>query len=629
MSEMRYFKDTIPFVYEPQELTESEKKDKKYEGVLLKVRGIFQRGDEKNGNGRIYPTSLWEKVIPSKEVQERIAKRQMLGELEHPKDGETDLKRVSHVITKLWLEGNLVWGESEILDTENGRTLATLLKARTGVGISSRGRGSSHFENNSEIVEDDYVLETFDFVYNPSTKDAYPVISEKVNSIKEGRNMIQKLEDIEQRLNDLNKLIEVSSDPSEIKRYKDEITSLQVQITKAMKEDDTLVGVGEELLESIAEVKKKATAILKNEKKNVEEPKKGEKTETTKIQPGVCPKCENTMSIDLQKKSFVCEKCSLTLPVSAVYTKEELVESYLSGLSLIETLSNKCKELYQSNKKLRERYEASINTIGEMMKQNNSLGVKNYVFALTERYPFLKKWKEMLLKCETTDCVDEKIQLHSEEIKRYVDDLKSQTERAQIESYISYLIEKNPELLKFKSRLLRCESVKCVRTLSKELERRLIRKPTMERTRTILEAKVKADTRIFDVLVTPKEDEDLKEIKKVIEDELVDVEVLEWDDSIVVTLDKENFNIETEKEAEELVKKALAKKDIKIERIRVTRRPKNETSKIVFRARKIERKAPFELPQGKVNRELTEIKRADYNHTETSAILSSLIERLN
>jgi hypothetical protein len=147
----------------------------------MRVRGRFQLAETKNGNGRIYPLRLWQRVLESRELQERLRSNQMRGELEHPADGVTNISRVSHIVTGLTLSGNEVLGEALILGTPAGKILQELFRAKSPVGVSSRGRGSSKVEGGAEIVQDDYVPDTWDFVDRPSTPGAYPALVEALD----------------------------------------------------------------------------------------------------------------------------------------------------------------------------------------------------------------------------------------------------------------------------------------------------------------------------------------------------------------------------------------------------------------------------------------------------------------
>jgi hypothetical protein len=146
------------------------------------VEGVFQASDKKNANGRIYPRSLWEKILKNEATSKAIEERRMFGELDHPQDGKWLLTRAAHIVTGMSMNQNgEILGRAEILDTPNGKILQELFSAGATVGISSRGSGSVKRSNDGEVVQEDYKLETYDFVANPSTFGAFPkVVSEDV-----------------------------------------------------------------------------------------------------------------------------------------------------------------------------------------------------------------------------------------------------------------------------------------------------------------------------------------------------------------------------------------------------------------------------------------------------------------
>jgi hypothetical protein len=171
--------DTIPLTFQ---LVESQEK-----GKLGKVvaRGEFARSDKATENKRLYRSHLWEREIGR--LREGMQSRRTFGELDHPADGRTKLQRVSHLLTNLKVEGNSVVGEAEILDTPNGRILKTLMDAKAQVGVSSRGYGSTkQLPDGTQEVQEDFKLDTFDFVADPATKSAYPqVFHEELQRIPE------------------------------------------------------------------------------------------------------------------------------------------------------------------------------------------------------------------------------------------------------------------------------------------------------------------------------------------------------------------------------------------------------------------------------------------------------------
>jgi len=143
-----------------------------------KVRGLFQRADEANQNKRVYPRTILENQV--KKLQPLIKERRLCGELDHPQNDTVKLTNASHLVTKLWMEGAEVFGEAEILNTPNGKVAQALITDGVKIGISSRGLGtlSEDHMTGQKTVNEDYNLVTFDLVADPSTRGAYPSISE-------------------------------------------------------------------------------------------------------------------------------------------------------------------------------------------------------------------------------------------------------------------------------------------------------------------------------------------------------------------------------------------------------------------------------------------------------------------
>jgi len=144
------------------------------------LRGLFQHGGVRNGNGRVYPVPILEREI-NKNV-DKVKNRNMLGELDHPTEGKIHLDKVSHCITELKMETDgKVLGSVEIFDgsdddggTPKGRILGSLIRRGVRLGISSRGFGTTKDNAGVNEVQDDFKLITFDIVADPSTPDAYP-----------------------------------------------------------------------------------------------------------------------------------------------------------------------------------------------------------------------------------------------------------------------------------------------------------------------------------------------------------------------------------------------------------------------------------------------------------------------
>ena len=165
--------DYIPFNITPTQINESMKENN---GKLI-VKGVLQRAEAKNQNGRVYPREIL--VRESKKYDENFVKQnRALGELDHPDSSVVNLQNVSHNVKEMHFEGDNLVGTVEILTTPSGNILKELFKNGIKLGISSRGLGSVEVvqEANGDTVSkvgDDFELIAFDFVSNPSTHGAF------------------------------------------------------------------------------------------------------------------------------------------------------------------------------------------------------------------------------------------------------------------------------------------------------------------------------------------------------------------------------------------------------------------------------------------------------------------------
>ena len=165
--------DYIPFEISRDMINESIKEN---DGRLI-VKGILQRADAKNQNGRVYPREVLVKEA-KKYAEIQIQERRALGELDHPDSSVVNLNNASHNVLEMHWKGNDLLGTVEVLGTPAGNILKELFKSGIKLGISSRGLGSvkeMHEADGEDTVEvqPDFELIAFDFVSNPSTHGAF------------------------------------------------------------------------------------------------------------------------------------------------------------------------------------------------------------------------------------------------------------------------------------------------------------------------------------------------------------------------------------------------------------------------------------------------------------------------
>tara|TARA_B100000900_G_scaffold87147_2_gene70776 strand:- start:2483 stop:3118 length:636 start_codon:yes stop_codon:yes gene_type:complete len=139
------------------------------DGKSLYMEGIFVQGEKRNQNQRVYPVNEISKAV--KNIQQRIEEGiSVLGEADHPDDLQVNLDRVSHMIEKMWMNGQDGYGRLKLLPTPMGNICKTLIENGVKLGVSSRGSGNV---NESGKVSD-FEIQTVDIVANPSAPDAYP-----------------------------------------------------------------------------------------------------------------------------------------------------------------------------------------------------------------------------------------------------------------------------------------------------------------------------------------------------------------------------------------------------------------------------------------------------------------------
>ena len=162
--------DYIPFEITPQQINESMLTN---DGKLI-VKGVLQRAESKNQNGRVYPKDLLMREA-KKYTENFIQQKRALGELDHPDSSVVNLQNTSHNVMEMHFNGNDLVGTVEVLGTPSGNILKELFKSGIKLGISSRGLGSVETigESGAQEVQPDFELIAFDFVSNPSTHGAF------------------------------------------------------------------------------------------------------------------------------------------------------------------------------------------------------------------------------------------------------------------------------------------------------------------------------------------------------------------------------------------------------------------------------------------------------------------------
>ena len=193
----RLLTEWSPFSYD----SDTVKSEKEKNGGKIIMKGILQKSDTLNQNGRIYPRNVLEREV--RNYQKFIIENRALGELDHPDSSVVNLKNVSHIVREAHIEGDVVYGSVEILDTPSGKILQSLVESGVKLGISSRGVGTTKKQGDYQIVQDDFQLICWDFVSEPSTPGAFMMAEGRQINPEELQKVFTKSDRIDRILNDI------------------------------------------------------------------------------------------------------------------------------------------------------------------------------------------------------------------------------------------------------------------------------------------------------------------------------------------------------------------------------------------------------------------------------------------
>jgi len=197
-----------------------EAKDMDYRNPF-EFYAVLQKYDTPNRNGRSYPEKILKREADN--YKKTIEKGLSTSELNHPESSLIDLDRVSHIITDIWWDRNILMGKLKLLTSPGfhelgvvstkGDIAANLMRQGVTLGISSRGVGSLKKVGERNEVQEDFELICFDLVSSPSTPGAYLFSNaddrekyeenlEEEKKYKQKDDYVEKSVDLMKKLND-------------------------------------------------------------------------------------------------------------------------------------------------------------------------------------------------------------------------------------------------------------------------------------------------------------------------------------------------------------------------------------------------------------------------------------------
>ena len=186
MQTARYLRENLSFDQAGITILEEGSADGKAKDLFM--TGVFIEGGVENHNKRVYPVREIEKAVSTINDQLKTG-YSVLGEVDHPDDLKINLDRVSHMITRMWMEGNCGYGKLKLLPTPMGELVRAMLTSGVKLGVSSRGSGQV---NESSGHVSDFEIITVDIVAQPSAPHAYPkAVYESLMNMRGGAELFE------------------------------------------------------------------------------------------------------------------------------------------------------------------------------------------------------------------------------------------------------------------------------------------------------------------------------------------------------------------------------------------------------------------------------------------------------
>jgi len=196
-NKMKLLTEWLPFDYSKEMIKESRDNN---DGKIV-MKGILQKADTLNQNGRIYPEPILEREV--RNYQKFIEESRALGECDHPDSSVVELKNASHIVREAYMQEGVCYGTVELLDTPSGKILQSLVESGVTLGISSRGVGSTRRDGDYDVVQDDFQLICWDFVSEPSTPGAFMMKEGREISRRDLNNHFNKTDRINRAMNEI------------------------------------------------------------------------------------------------------------------------------------------------------------------------------------------------------------------------------------------------------------------------------------------------------------------------------------------------------------------------------------------------------------------------------------------
>ena len=146
----------------------------------IKFNTVLQSTETENRNKRIYSEKSLRDGLTTPNMIEKIKKKNFVGECGHPLTTDVDRQtyveftNVSHIITKINFNGNIIEGEVETYNGFKGPSMMGAVRQGVGIGFSLRALcNATKTPTGIARVDGPLLVISYDWVFFPSHKEAY------------------------------------------------------------------------------------------------------------------------------------------------------------------------------------------------------------------------------------------------------------------------------------------------------------------------------------------------------------------------------------------------------------------------------------------------------------------------
>ena len=345
------------------------KEEKEERGILGRLYGPCAAIAIPTRNGRVYSSSLWEKVFSKGDtiINEMFGNGGLPMELDHPSDrSETCSDRIAAMMPQAPVRDGKDHLQCcvDIIDTPCGRIAYQLAKYGFNLGISSRGNGDleTDYDGNESVNPDTYDFQTFDLVLLPAVKEArLKLMTESLG----GKTFKQSIkESLEKATPEEKKVMEETLDELNIdyKTVSEEIAPIDNGVQEKEEAEDNGSDMSNELLEALKaneDLRKQMSEL--QEKLSVSYTKEAELVEKVSKYQGVVRGLSTTASLveGLKESKGSLEK--------SVEEKDKLLKSKDEEIAHLKEEVSKIRERARTILTESKRSEKELSSLKESL----------------------------------------------------------------------------------------------------------------------------------------------------------------------------------------------------------------------------------------------------------------------